>query len=64
MQDGNVTERSVLLNNKILELTREGQLPGFEPIVSQPSPTLTIPGFQIVFWVFMDPKIGSLCKFN
>ena len=64
LQDGNLTERSVLLNNNILELTPEDQLPVFEPIVSGPSPTLTIPGYQIVFWVFEDPKIGRMCKFD
>ena len=63
LQDGNLTERSVLLNDRFLELTPDDQLPDFEPIVSGPSSTLTIPGSEIVFWVFEDPKIGKLCKF-
>jgi len=59
LQDGDLTERTVLLNDGVLELTPDDQLPPFEPIVSGPSQTLTIPGYHIVFWV-----IESLCDFD
>ena len=64
LQDGDLTERTVLLNDRVLEPTPDDQLPSFEPIVSGPSQTLTIPGYHIVFWVFQDPNIESLCKFD
>jgi len=59
-----VTARAIFLNDQILELTPDDEIPDFEPITSDPSPTLTIPAFQIAFWVFVEPRIGHLCAFK
>ncbi len=62
LQNGNLTERAILLNNHEMELTPDDELPGLIPMMTGPKENLTLPAFGIAFWVLIDPDLGYLCK--
>ena len=62
LQDGDLTERTVLLNNLELELTPDDELPDLIPMKTDPKESLTLPAYGIAFWVLISPDLGSLCK--
>jgi hypothetical protein len=61
-KDRSLTERIVLLNDQILELTPDDNLPELKPVITDPMSTLTLKSYGIAFWVFVDPVIGSVCQ--
>ena len=61
LKDGNLTERIVLLNDQILELTPDDDLPDLNPLTTDQISNLTLKSHGIVFWVFVNPVMGSVC---
>ena len=61
LKDGNLTERIVLLNDQILELTPDDDLPDLNPLTTDQMSNLTLKSHGIAFWVFVNPVMGSVC---